>query len=1021
MAVVVKMPTAPKPTRTVYYAGAGDMGDGPNQTIGGPGLAHKTGRVLDTLIGLHPDYTPPDGVLRKGLHIAPLGDDAYQSGSHAQFASEYDPWWGAGSGSPANPATYYMNKKPWTWPTPGNHDGYNDTGTASNPLNEPEYSAYDDEFGSRATGMDTHPDVYQGFYPGRGLPGGRYYAVDMVAPDGKAYWLHVVLNSDKGESGPVNTYTRQLTWLDAMIANAGNTGATLTTPRADGSRNSRHVGFKQHIVVSQHYPLMAFSRKWKNGVAGGSNGEQDQAAFWMKLQAYKGGCKIVNAGHYHYYARTEPVQWASAGAGIGSAASSISSNLTDGIVLILNGIGGTNSMNFVGDPDIAIHMNHLIKSIDGAYVITHLMLRDDGYRCEGVAIDDPTVGNVFDDPNATTANFTFSPAGSTPPSLVLNATPASGAAPVTVTATMTATPGTAPIGAGAYGVDWGDGQVSVGVGAAPTHTYASAGTYSIVGTVTDNNGLVGSATDSVLVTASTAVPTAAVNLNPGLNGPAPFTVVADAGASQPVTGGGGGSTTPQIGIIILENTDYAAANADGYLGNSVAGRVSFDYEAMTQLYAVFHPSLPNYAALTSGSMLGGSPSNGVLADGADGMGWTPVLANNIFKQLDGAGRSWKIYAQDYNPGGTPNSTTGHYASRHDPGQFYSFTRTHANHQDFSGSGGFIADIANSSLPDFFFAAPNIFNMGHAPSNLANASAWLHGDNPQANTLGRFLGLPDLLSHMRPNGIVIVMFDEADTDNTNGGGRIYGVVVGAATAGLADYTTQLSHYGILAGIQQAFGQPRFTDSGIAAYDLDPNYLTAQVAPLSIGSGSVHTIVGYRFDWGDASAVQGGATNTVSSRQHVYAAAGAYTLTVTVWDSGGTSASTTRTITVTNPSATPPRASLSVDPPRGRLAGVSGGGGADREYTMAVAADASGSSYAAGATFLFDWADGTTTGPQAGPTASHTYRYNHLNAYKDGWGRKDVKVTVTDANGTDTAVSRVWVQRDHTLPGLANGGI
>jgi hypothetical protein len=117
-----------------------------------------------------------------------------------------------------------------------------------------------------------------------------------------------------------------------------------------------------------------------------------------------------------------------------------------------------------------------------------------------------------------------------------------------------------------------------------------------------------------------------------------------------------------------------------------------------------------------------------------------------------------------------------------------------------------------------------------------------------------------------------------------------------------------------------------------------------------------------------------------------------------------------------------AALSIDPPRQRLSGVAGGAGGDREYTATVTADVSQSVYTGAAVFAIDWGDGTTSQITA-PTLSvaHTYRYNHVNAYKHGWGGKLVDLTVTDANGTDRTTAKVLLQRDHILSGLANGGV
>ncbi len=85
-----------------------------------------------------------------------------------------------------------------------------------------------------------------------------------------------------------------------------------------------------------------------------------------------------------------------------------------------------------------------------------------------------------------------------PPVAVLTITPTTGLAPLLVTADASgSTDPDADIAS--YGVDWGDGG-PVGSGPTATHTYNSAGTYTVTATVTDAAGLTGTASQSIVVT-----------------------------------------------------------------------------------------------------------------------------------------------------------------------------------------------------------------------------------------------------------------------------------------------------------------------------------------------------------------------------------------------------------------------------------------------------------------------------------------------------------------------------------------
>jgi len=88
------------------------------------------------------------------------------------------------------------------------------------------------------------------------------------------------------------------------------------------------------------------------------------------------------------------------------------------------------------------------------------------------------------------------------PTAQLTVSPASGTAPLAVTADASAsTPGSAPITG--YTFNFGDGTtVGPQAGATANHTYSAAGTYPVTVTVTDANGLTSNATRSVVVSAT---------------------------------------------------------------------------------------------------------------------------------------------------------------------------------------------------------------------------------------------------------------------------------------------------------------------------------------------------------------------------------------------------------------------------------------------------------------------------------------------------------------------------------------
>ncbi|MEU4017142.1 PKD domain-containing protein [Microbacterium sp. NPDC028030] len=147
-----------------------------------------------------------------------------------------------------------------------------------------------------------------------------------------------------------------------------------------------------------------------------------------------------------------------------------------------------------------------------------------------------------------------------------------------------------------------------------------------------------------------------------------------------------------------------------------------------------------------------------------------------------------------------------------------------------------------------------------------------------------------------------------------------------------------------------------------------------ADASASTDSDGTISTYAWNWGD------GSTSTGQVASHVYATAGTRTVTLTVTDNRGGTASTTRQSVTThaNPVAT--------------FTSTTSG--------LSVNVSGSGSSASDGATlsYAWNWGDGTPAG--TGVTAGHTYAQA---------GNHDITLTVTDSlGGSATVTNTVTVQ-------------
>ena len=230
--------------------------------------------------------------------------------------------------------------------------------------------------------------------------------------------------------------------------------------------------------------------------------------------------------------------------------------------------------------------------------------------------------------------------------------------------------------------------------------------------------------------------------------------VACSNGSSPATtggdGGGGGGPLPQFThavIVVEENHDFAQADSAHmpYLHSLMT-----QYGYATQYYANTHPSIGNYFVLTAGQVITNNDSYSAT-----------ITDDNIVRHLLAAGKTWKSYAEDLPAVGYTGQKSGNYARKHNPLSFFSdVVNDSAQVKRLVPFTQFAADLAGDTLPDYAFVVPNLCNDAH-DCPLETADAWL-----QTN-IAPLLTSPSF----QADGLLVIVFDESDTDNTHGGGRI----------------------------------------------------------------------------------------------------------------------------------------------------------------------------------------------------------------------------------------------------------
>ncbi|MFO1534424.1 MAG: alkaline phosphatase family protein [Thermoplasmatota archaeon] len=332
-------------------------------------------------------------------------------------------------------------------------------------------------------------------------------------------------------------------------------------------------------------------------------------------------------------------------------------------------------------------------------------------------------------------------------------------------------------------------------------------------------------------------------------------------------------TIGHVFVIVLENEDYAATFANPPPSPYLATNLTQMGRLLSQYYGIGHASLGNYIAMVSGQAPNAETQAdcpyftdfvGSLApDGqAIGQGCVyPAAVKTLADQLEAAGRTWRLYAQDMANGTRQPATCRHpavgaqensgggqserdqYATRHNPFVYFHSiiddqARCDAHLVDLSLLQGDLARVGTT--PELAFIVPDVCSDGH-DARCAN---------PRQR--GEYDGIDDFLRAWVPrlvaspayqqDGLVIVTFDEAEQGSPDacceeptgyntprpgitgpGGGRTGTILLAPCLgAGTADATPH-NHYSLLRTLEDLWRLPHLGyagQAGLAPISLSP---------------------------------------------------------------------------------------------------------------------------------------------------------------------------------------------------------
>ena len=257
---------------------------------------------------------------------------------------------------------------------------------------------------------------------------------------------------------------------------------------------------------------------------------------------------------------------------------------------------------------------------------------------------------------------------------------------------------------------------------------------------------------------------------------------------------------PQFGhviIVVEENHGYSSVIGNNspmpYL-NSLANQ----YGLATQYYADTHPSIGNYFMMTTGQIITNNDSYN-----------SPVSADNIVRCLITAGKTWKSYAESLPSVGYTGFDVYPYVKRHNPLAFFTdVVNSSMEKNNLVPFSKFATDLANGSLPQFSFIAPNLLNDAHDGS-LGQADSWLKSNIAPLISSATF----------QKNGLLIVVFDEADdSDSSHGGGRVACLVISPLGKKGHQSTTLYQHESVLRLMLEGLGVKSFPGKSAGAHDM-----------------------------------------------------------------------------------------------------------------------------------------------------------------------------------------------------------
>jgi len=302
----------------------------------------------------------------------------------------------------------------------------------------------------------------------------------------------------------------------------------------------------------------------------------------------------------------------------------------------------------------------------------------------------------------------------------------------------------------------------------------------------------------------------------------------------------------------------------------------------------------------------------------------PITDDNIFRELNNHGISWKVYAQSYAAaGGTPTTPDNNhgtaYYRRHNGATWYSdiLNNTAGSAKKIVDLSQLTTDLNNNALPRFMIIVPDGNHDGHdcpvGMSSCTTGQRLAAVDGFLSSTLGPILRTPDFQSG--GDGLAIVTFDECGGGTNAGcGASVYTALIGPKVMPHTVSAAPYKHENALRTMLDALGIRKYPGAAANASDMSDFFSTGGIKPEVIVSSPAnsstmtapvpiqasgypspgHTIVGWWIYVDSVGVYHAGAVSSIHPNISMHT--GTHRVVVRAWDSSGNFGDQTLTLNV-----------------------------------------------------------------------------------------------------------------------------